>query len=294
MARIAKDTPPAYENPLMPNSKLRQIYLAMVQARMVGKAVPASKRIAAGLEACLVSTSVDLDAGDLVADALSGATVEFLRGAALNSLLRPAKAKARKGGAVADCGTPSRMPAVESSKERLWAAIGAAAALKAATAHAKSNETEDKPAARQGVVVVYLKVDEVSPAVWREALAFAAKQVLPMVYVVMPERGGRTVGVVSEISRKAGLPGIAVDGDDAVALYRVAQESLGRARMGGGAALTECVPFVVDGGKSIGTADAIGGLESYMLHRGVCTQQWMDGAAKTFARRIATAKQRPT
>ena len=87
---------PAYENPLIPNARLRQIYLAMLRAQMLEKALPAARRTRAvaavsqgyatgiaGLEACLASTSVDLGPHDLVSDALAGGVLDFLRGAAV-------------------------------------------------------------------------------------------------------------------------------------------------------------------------------------------------------------------
>ena len=87
----------------------------------------------------------------------------------------------------------------------------------------------------------------------------------------------------------SGVPGIAVDADDAVAIYRVAQESIGRARAGGGAALMECVPFAIEGAAAKRTAanDAVAGLERYLVQRGVATKAWMDREAKAFARRVA-------
>jgi TPP-dependent pyruvate/acetoin dehydrogenase alpha subunit len=88
------------------------------------------------------------------------------------------------------------------------------------------------------------------------------------------------------------VPGIPVDADDAVALYRVAQESIGRARIGGGAALMECVPFVLDGlaGRRNAAPDGIAGLENYLLQRGVATRVWMGREAKSFAKRVAQEK----
>jgi TPP-dependent pyruvate/acetoin dehydrogenase alpha subunit len=84
------------------------------------------------------------------------------------------------------------------------------------------------------------------------------------------------------------VSGIPVVADDAVAIYRVAQESIGRARVGGGAALMECVPFVTKG--AAGPGDGIAGLESYLLERKVATKAWMEREAKGFAKRVAREK----
>jgi TPP-dependent pyruvate/acetoin dehydrogenase alpha subunit len=311
----------AWENPLIPNARLRQIYRSMVRARTLARTQPAARRgqrpVAGtlGLEACLVSTAVDLGPGDLVSDALAGGVVEFLRGATLASVLRPGKAedsrRSRRSGTgvrgeargEAECGTAGRLPGAAGGAERIWAALGAAAALKAATAQARAeakaeSATQGGTTARQaGVVVFYALPGELTAARWRKALTFAAEQELPVVFVVLPAarvRGGNAssaakAGGVRALAQGCGVPGIAVDADDAVAIYRVAQESIGRARAGGGAALMECVPFAIEGAAAKRTAanDAVAGLERYLVQRGVATKAWMDREAKAFARRVA-------
>ena len=261
-----------------------------------------------GLEACLASTSVDLGPGDFVSDAVMGGTVDFLRGkafryvvgvtakvlcdATLESVLQPGRKVGRRG-LKADCGTPSRLPATLGVEARLWAAMGAALALKAQHAYERP-QTRDA-ASECGVVVVYARPGEASPAIWRRALAFAAEQLLPVLFVVLPAaraKGGSATartGAMSAVAHRHGVPGMAVDADDAVALYRVAQDAIGRARIGGGAALMECVPFVLEGTKRRpqASADAIAGLEEYMVGRGIATRRWMEQEARLCASRIA-------
>lgn len=256
----------SYENPLIPNARLKQIYLAMVRARMFARALPARRRggWTPGLEACVVSTSVDLGPGDLVSNAFGGEVVEFLR------RVKPTK----RGGVVAECGAARVLPAVTGTAERLWAAVGAAAALKAA----------GQATGQAGVVVAYVLPGEASAALWRKVLGFAAEQVLPIFFVVLPGARGAKVGSVCALAHECKVPGIPVDGEDAVAIYRVAQESIGRGRIGGGAVVMECVPFVVSGAKK--SDDAVAGMERYLLQRGVVTKGWMEREARGFARRL--------
>ena len=314
----------ATDNPLIPNERLRQIYLAM--ARTLALALRSARRGQSpaagtlGLEAALVSATADLGPCDMVSDALAGGVVDFLRGRSLKEVLRAGKAgasasrRSRKSGTgvrglVAECGAAVRLPSTTDAAERIWAALGAAAALKAAAAQARVEDkakaevkakTTDMAAARQatearqaGVVVVYALVDEVPAALWKRALRFAAEQGLPVVFVALPAaraRGGKArAGGVSALARGCGVPAIAVDADDAVAIYRVAQESIGHARSGGGAALIECVPFVLVGsaGKVRVTQDAIAGLEQTIVQRGVAARAWMEREAKAFAKRLA-------
>jgi len=281
----------------------------MMQARVLGKALPKAKRgKTRGLEAALVSTAADLGPGDLVSDALAGGVVDFLRGASLKEVLRAGKAgasasrRSRKrgtaaSGGVAECGAAGRLPGPADAAERIWMALGAAAAaLKAATAQArretKAEDKDEGATERQvGVVVVYTLPGELTAAQWKKALRFAAEQELPAVFVALPAaRGGKVkAGGVSALAHGCGVPAIVVDAEDAVAIYRVAQESIGHARIGGGAALMECVPFVLEGaaGKVRVTEDAIAGLERYMLQRGVATRAWMERETKNFAKRLA-------
>jgi hypothetical protein len=274
----------------MPNARLRQIYLAMMQARVVARllAVKRGERNTLGLEACLVSPAVDLGPGDLVSDALTGASMDFLRKAASGGGKRQRRLSA-------DCGDAGRLPGAAGSFERVWTAVGAAAALQSLAAGAKPQEGA---AAQAGVVVLYFSADELSSAMLRKILTFAREQKLPILFVVLPparaksraasSKGGR----VSELALRCGVPAIPTDADDAVAIYRVAQESMGHARIGGGPALIECIPFCLPSGaaRRAAGADAIAALEQYMLPRNVVTRTWIDREAKEFARRLATEK----
>jgi TPP-dependent pyruvate/acetoin dehydrogenase alpha subunit len=280
----------AWENPLIPNAKLRQMYRTMVRLRTLARALSPRQREGLGLEACLASTSIDLGPGDLVSDTLAGGVVNFLRGITLGEVLP----SARKRGPKADCGFAVRIPAGPSITARMWTALGAAVALKAEAAKKRAEDKAAGAVARQpSVVVFYAKQGEVPQALWRNALTFAGKQELPMLFVVLPPaRGAVTPGRMCATALRCGVPGIPVDADDAVALFRVAQESIGRSRIGGGAALMECVPFVMDGaaGRRSTALDSIAGLENYLLQRKVVTPVWMEREAKSFAKRIAREK----
>jgi TPP-dependent pyruvate/acetoin dehydrogenase alpha subunit len=283
-----KETETTFENPLIPNARLRQIYLAMLRMRLLEKAIAPKRRGALGLEACLASTSVDLGPLDLISDTLAGGGVEFLRGATLEQALRPHE-KAGKRRLKADCGTARQLPVGLGVQERVWAAMGAAAALKAAHAVSRieAKVESDMPPQQTGLVVVYTKAGEIPPAGWRKMLAFASVQELPVLFVVLPAEGNkkpRTIAPISAIALQHGIPGIPVDADDPVAIYRVAQEAIGRARIGGGSALMECIPVAGDGAKGK-RADAIAVLEKYMLGRGVIPASWLERESKAMARR---------
>jgi hypothetical protein len=150
---------------------------------------------------------------------------------------------------------------VAGGMERLYMAIGVALNL---------------PKGR--VVMVFIERHEAGGKGWDEALRLAAER--PVIVVVLPRWKGReTEEDLCRASRTVGVPGIAVDGQDAKALYRVAQESLGRARADGGAALIEAV-ILPDG------ADAIEGLLHYLLARKVATKAWTDGVRSKFVAQL--------
>ena len=298
MTAEGADSKAAWENPLIPNARLRQIYAAMLQARILARAVPTRRRNNAtlGIEACLVSPAIDLGAGDLVSDALGGGVVEFLRGAMLADVLGSGKISRRRG-VTAGCGEAARLPDAPGVAERIWSAIGAAAVLKAASARAKieakAAATEPKQA---GVVVVYASPGETTVALWQKTLTFVREKQLPLLFVILPTTTRKSstakVGGLGALAIRCGVPGIAVDADDAVALYRVSQESIGHARIGGGPALMECLPYVLQmtATKRNPATDAITGLESYMLQRGVATRAWMQRETKSFTKRAGIAR----
>jgi TPP-dependent pyruvate/acetoin dehydrogenase alpha subunit len=269
-----------WENPLMPNARLRQIYLAMMQARALAQAVPARRgeRSTVGLEACLVSPTVDLGPGDLVSDVLRSRVVDFLRGA-------PATHSKRRRMTV-KCGHAGTLPGPVGSAERIWTAVGAAAALQSVAAQTRLNG--DAPP-QMGVVVLYLLPGEIPPALLQRSLKFAREKNLPLIFVMLPPAMGPTQAKsarFSDLALRCGIPAIPSDASDAVALYRVAQESIGHARIGGGPAVVECIPFVLTARRT-SAPDPIPVLEQYILPRKAVTQAWLNRETKLFMQKIA-------
>jgi hypothetical protein len=269
-----------WENPLMPNARLRQICLAMMQARALARTAPArrNERSTVGLEACLVSPAVDLGPGDLISDVLCGSVIDFLRGLPITPNKRQ--------GIAADCGHAATLPGSADPAERIWTAVGAATALQSLAGQTIS---KNDASPQMGVVMFYLLPGEVPPVLLQKTLRFAREKNLPVIFVVLPpakNASGAKTGRFSDLALRCGVPAIPTDAADAVALYRVSQESIGHARIGGGPAVVECVPFVPVG-RRLPAMDSIAGLEQYMLPRKVVTRAWLDREAKTFTQRLA-------
>jgi TPP-dependent pyruvate/acetoin dehydrogenase alpha subunit len=277
------------ENPLVLNEKLRLMYRAMAEARVLDehitklqKRVKGRQRLDStrGQEACRVSTAIDLGPGDLVSDSQVGVVMDLLAGERAGSLLKhvaelhTGKKKARAKVA----GVYGRLPWIDDAGERLRMAMGAALSF--------------KTLGRANVVVAYVRHGEVVKDVWRKLLGLAAKLELPIIFVILPAVKGRKINGAASLSGKTarwGVPGIPVDAGDAVALYRVAQESLGRTRGGDGPVLIECVEFRAASKGRGSRVDPLVQMKDFLLGRKVCTETWLKGAGDGLRRRIAAA-----
>ncbi len=268
----------AGENPLVPNAKLRQMYTTMLEARTLEEAL--AKRLAVkgnrrratirGQEAVRASTAIDLGADDLVSDGAATGGMGVILGGDAGSLLRGlSRAKEKSEKALRRAGVTRLLRSIEDAEERLRLAVGAALAL--------------KTQGRSGVVVAYAGRGEVSPAAWSRILGAAAKFDLPVIFVVLPRAGaakkGDETAELCGVASKAGVPGMPVDACDAVALYRVMQESLGRTRGGDGPVLVESVVWRPQG-KRGGADDPLEHLRESLLQRRICTPAWFDNARK--------------
>lgn len=98
-------------------------------------------------------------------------------------------------------------------------------------------------------VVVVLACDALAAlGFWHQAASLASRNRLPIVFMVensseLHVNGSAEVNFDADLRDRAetyGFPGITVDGNDMVAVWRVAQESIHRARSGAGPTLIEC------------------------------------------------------
>ena len=279
-----------HENPLVPNEKLRQMYRAMAEARVLDQyiaklqsRVKGRRRLEStrGQEGCRVSTAIDLGPGDLVSDSQAGVGMDLLAGVKLDSLLQRV-AEFRSGEKTFG---PRRakvsgrlLPWIEDSADQLRMAMGAALSFKTLQ--------------RANVVVAYVRHGEVAKGVWRRVLKHSSELELPIIFVVLPavrrDRRNQVMNLSGKTARW-GVPGIPVDAGDAVALYRVAQESLGRTRGGDGPVLIECMEFRMGGKNGALPIDPLVQMKKFLLGRKLCTAAWLKGAGDGLRRRIAAA-----
>jgi hypothetical protein len=208
------------ENPLLPHRKLRELYTLMQHCHDLDKKHRSTPRRTAHTprEAVLAATSIHLLPGDLLCSEPGDLTTQDLAPAS--------KSKHLLTGLFAG---PSMLP-------RLPLCAAAARGLQATSAEA--------------LLIAYTRVGIPSPG-WTTALEWAQRAQLPLLFTVidptaprnaLPKTAGSkepslSLPSITAFARKLRLPVMPVDGEDAVAVYRVMQESALRARLGGGPAV---------------------------------------------------------
>jgi pyruvate dehydrogenase E1 component alpha subunit len=162
------------------------------------------------------------------------------------------------------------------------------------------------------VVVAFTSEPATSLDCWREAVDFAATRNLPIIIVVennpwadpasLPARNG--VDGFALRARNSGITAITVDGNDVVAVYRVAYECLKRVRRGGGPVLVEGKTYrpsgkaqvqprprggseVLDGWRA--ARDPLTHMEQYLTAKRLFTAQWKTQIVCEFSQKLDAA-----
>jgi pyruvate dehydrogenase E1 component alpha subunit len=269
---------------LISNEKLVALYANLVKWRIIaervaslpkrGKANGTSPSIR-GYEAGSVGVAIDLGPEDAVCSLDHGLITGFGEGAPIDSLLL--------WSALTSNGLPpptpghrngSGMSAAKSGHAHTQAAIGAALA----------NKTR-----KNGKVAVVFGKESASES-WREAIHIATVHALPMIFVLRDNRKipGRRASDSEQFEKaKTPLfPIITVDSNDVVAVYRVANEAISRARLGRGPTLIECQPFLLNGnGKH--SHDPILNMENYLRGKGLFRPETKNEILKASTRDLA-------
>jgi acetoin:2,6-dichlorophenolindophenol oxidoreductase subunit alpha len=193
----------------------------------------------AGREAAAAAFVIDLKPEDVLCLPDDDAIPTFTKGASLKQAFRAlstdGSGKSRWGSDLTGLNIiPATTPTVQLLEIR-----------KEALAFKQANRSE--------IILTFLTA--LTPrAKWESLLTTAAAQNLPFIFVVQGKAKKETDGGGQAMLK--GVPVIAVDGSDAVAIYRVASEAITRARQGRGPTLVECTP-VQDIGATGKPADRI-------------------------------------
>lgn len=224
------------DNPLLPQDRLRELHALMQRIRAMDR-----RRSNAAREALLAATLIHLSGGDLV----SGAPDE--------RTLRELAPKSSAGEDAHDVPQSLRIP------------------LCAGAARGMQTAGTDR------LTVAFVEAGSTEMG-WADALRWASRDRLPFLLIVADDgtSTGRRVSSraaapllwpeITKLGKSLHLPHFPVDGEDAVAVYRVMQETSARARAGGG-------PSVIWGMLSAGRLSPrqqpVKRLEAYMAARGI-------------------------
>jgi pyruvate dehydrogenase E1 component alpha subunit len=246
------------ENPLLPHRKLRELHKRMLRGRELER--KQGLRSAEAREGLLAATVMQLLPGDVLCAQAGDATAWAL----LPKAVVP-------GPRAASNATQKRSAAVEA----VAPAIGARLTASAGVALGMQSAGTD------GLVLTLLQGGTGEPG-WAETLGWAQERQLPLIVVCSDAMGGRAAKpgkrkgleamtwlAVDRVAKRLRLPVLAVDGEDAVAVYRVMQESVIRARSGAGPSLIWAVmtPATAKGGRPSRSVQPLARLESYLSAR---------------------------
>lgn len=276
--------------------KLIELYSVMIKSRMLAERAGDLKQqgkltcdLHAGLgrEGTIAGMTVDLQPEDTLSPSPCDFVSSVIKGMTLKQMFSRLGAHDRahvEGAMIFDDQSNVIAPASE-LEARMEVARGAALV--------------HKMAKNGRVVVVTCANGSASQDPWRDALAFAEAHMLPMLFVwhndaehdqellhVPARRNGK------HSSRKArSTPAITVDGTDAIAVYRVVNESLSRARIGRGSTLIECrtAPSPDPATANGASTDPIGRMELYLAAKGLFRNDLRQKITDSFLPELDTA-----
>jgi TPP-dependent pyruvate/acetoin dehydrogenase alpha subunit len=198
---------------------------------------------AVGQEATEVGCTIDLEEQDCIAPSHRDFISNIMKGTPLKLMFAQLYAR----NTSPDKGRSSPAHCGYAPLNIITPASTIAAQLNIGTGVALAYKMQKKP----NIVVALSGEGSTSLGFWHEAVNFAGVYKLPIVYVIQNNLWAESVNVkmqtaVEDLSVKAqayGFPGITVDGNDVVAVYRVAREAIHRARTGLGPTLIECKTY---------------------------------------------------
>jgi TPP-dependent pyruvate/acetoin dehydrogenase alpha subunit len=265
---------------LISGEKLLDLYLSMLKCRMLEERVrdlvknnksAGNGCDSMGQEAVTVGAAIDLLPEDTVCSAQGDLMVKFLKGIALDKLFR---------NLLAGADGPEQVPH----------------AMEAARFNARE---------KNGKIAVVLSGDgPFLPQSWDEALNFAGIENLPVLFVCQSGMRSEPEGLTppagfEELPPQAqpgGFPAITVDGNDVVAVYRVASEAMAHARMGHGPTLIECRTWPLSGRHEVvplpeeverrEADDPILNMEKYLSGKGLFSQEFKRQVTLGFSKEL--------
>jgi pyruvate dehydrogenase E1 component alpha subunit/2-oxoisovalerate dehydrogenase E1 component alpha subunit len=235
----------------MPEAEQLRVYRAMVMLRRMDERMLSLQRqgrigfygSAYGQEAATLASAAALQPGDWIFPGLREASAMLLRGYGLVPYL------AQLFGNAGDPSKGRQMPSHQASRsvnQVSWSSV-IGTQLPQAVGAALSVKLRKDPA----VVMAYLGDGATSSAAFHEALVFAARFSVPLVFACQNNHWSISVPLsrqtaVTELWRKGksyGIPAERVDGNDMAAVYEASRTAIERARSGGGPTFLELLTY---------------------------------------------------
>jgi len=198
---------------------------------------------AIGQEAAQVGLAFALEPGDVYGGTHRDLMSLLVRGLTLEEALLSMFGKAAGPAEGRDGGVCVGVP--EKGALMVAAALPDAYPVAVGWALAFAQRAEDK------VAMANCGEGATAAGTWHEAVNFAAVKQLPVVFTVQnnqfaystPNEGEFRLGNIADRAGGYGIPGVVVDGNDALDCYATARQAVERARSGAGPTLIEAVTF---------------------------------------------------
>lgn len=261
---------------LISNEKLLALYAAMLKCRIlqqrIRKLAGASSAAAfgSGHEASVVGAVLDLLPRDAISPPRGGLSPCMVKGVRLKTIFAWLGAQA------------GPLPPRYAPRSVIAPGADLAAQLKAACRAARQNGK----AGNKNIVVLFCHSAQLMRGAALELLHAATFERLPILIVCHGKPGNEDI---APRAHDYGLPGITVDGEDVVAVYRVVSEAISHARRGNGPTLIECRPWVVAGRKKRASGNAIRNMEEYLSRKGLFSAKHKSEVAAQFTRELEKA-----
>lgn len=277
--------------PVLIADKLKELYATMVKCRLLAERVqstqPSTRKTQHnffGLEAMLVGAGAHLLPQDCIALEHGGFVASLIKGMPLQSILT--KTRTSENGNAGTSLPSSTQTAGSPTTLTMAAVLQVAESMKG-----------------NGAVTLMCCTRDPEALIFEsDAMSLAATQKLPMVCLVESsfdsrlELPGHPSGPYVGAD-PAFYPNIPVDGSDVVAVFRVTQEAVRRAREGHGPAVIECITSRAStteqrsGEKAPAKhiADPLKFMEDYLRRKNLWTDEWSHSLVATFSKELDEA-----
>jgi TPP-dependent pyruvate/acetoin dehydrogenase alpha subunit len=237
-----------------------------------------------GLEATAVGAAIDLQTSDTLAPADRDFILSYLKGAPLTAIFD----QLYGSNTPPHTGRSAPHNCRYAQLNIVLASSTVATQLEMCIDIAFANQRKKN----DNVVLAFCGQGSIPLNDWQDALRFAGQRSLPVVFVRHSHLSAGSVSVELASAGKDnssdavgyGFPGITVDGNDAVAVYRVAQEAIERARSGGGPTLIEAQIFC-----GYESSDPIAVMERYLTRKGLFSEDWKKEIIALFRQELKAA-----